>query len=84
MYEIILHNTAKRQFKKLPRDIQLRIIKTLERIKIRPHHFAKSLAGSKFYSLRVGDHRIILDIQNKKLIIFVLEIRPRKNIYRSQ
>ncbi len=84
MYEIIFHKSAKRQLKKLPQEIQIRILKTLERIRARPHHFVKSLAGLKYYSLRIGDYRIILDIQNRKLIIFVLELGPRKNIYKSQ
>ena len=81
MYEIILHNTAKRQLKKLPRDIQTRIIKTLERIKIRPYHFVKRKAGTPHYILRAGDYRLILDIKDKKLIILVLELGPRKKIY---
>jgi len=81
MYETILHNTAKRQLKKLPKDIQIRIIKTLERIKIRPYHFVKRKAGTPYYILRVGDYRLILDIQNQKLVILVLELGPRKKIY---
>ncbi|MFH1521802.1 MAG: type II toxin-antitoxin system RelE/ParE family toxin [archaeon] len=84
MYEIIFHKPAKKQLKKLPQEIQIRILKTLERIRVRPHYFIKRLTGSPYYRLRVGDYRIILDIQNKKLIIFVLELGQRKNIYKSQ
>ena len=83
MYEIIYNKFAKKQLKKLNLDVSKRILKTLERIRIRPHHFIKSLAGSKYYSLRTRDYRITLDIQNNKLIIFVVEIGPRKNIYSS-
>ena len=83
MYEVIFDNLAKKQFAKLNTQLQARILKTLERIKIRPHHFTKSLSGSKYYSLRAGDYRIILDIQNNKLIIIVVEIGPRKNIYKN-
>ena len=83
MYELEYSDKVLKQLKKLNIEISKRILKTLERIKIRPHHFVKSLAGSKFYSLRVGDYRIILDIQNKKLIIFVVELGPRKNIYKT-
>lgn len=83
MYEIIFHKPAKKQLNKLPQETQIRILKTLERIKTRPHHFTKSLAGLKYYALRIGDYRVVLDIQNKKLIIFVVELGPRKNIYKS-
>ena len=84
MYEIIFHKLANKQLKKLSRETQIRILKILERIRVRPHHFAKSLAGLKYYSLRIGDYRVILDIQNKRLIIFIIELGPRKNIYKSQ
>ena len=83
MYEIIYHKLAKKQLKKLTKEIQIRILKTIERIRVRPHHFIKSLSGSKYHSLRSGDYRIILDIQNKKLIIFVVELGLRKKIYKN-
>jgi mRNA interferase RelE/StbE len=82
MYEIEFDKKATKQFKKLPQNAQSRIIKTLERIKIRPHFFVKSLSGLPYFRLRVGDYRLILDIKNKKLIIIVLELGNRKNIYK--
>ena len=83
MYEIILHNIAKKQLSKLDIKLQNRILKTLERIKIRPHSFVKNLSGSPNFRLRVGDYRVILKIINNKLIIFVLELGHRKNIYKT-
>ena len=83
MYELIYSDKILRQLKKLDILISDRILKTLERIKIRPHHYVKSLSGSPRFRLRVGDYRIILDIQNKKLIILVLELGHRKNIYKN-
>jgi mRNA interferase RelE/StbE len=82
MYSVQFSKRAEEQFSKLPRDIQLRITDVLERIKIRPHHFVKRLIGTSYFRLRVGDYRIILDVQNNKLIIYVIEIGHRKNIYK--
>lgn len=82
MYEIILHEIAKKQLSKLPAQIQDRILKTLERIRIRPYSFVKSLSGSPNFRLRVGDYRVILKIKNNQLIILVLELGHRKNIYK--
>jgi mRNA interferase RelE/StbE len=81
MFEIIVSDLAKRQLTKLPQDIQERVGYALERIRIRPFHFIKKLAGSPYYRLRVGDYRVILDIRQDKLIIFVVEVGHRKNIY---
>jgi len=82
MYEIEYHKSALKQLNKLPQDTKIRILKTLERIRIRPHSFIKSLSGSPYFRLRVGDYRLILDVKNNKLIIIVLELGHRKNIYK--
>ena len=83
MYEIEFSLTAKKQLTKLENKIQSRIISSLERIKIRPYSFVKKLVGSPYFRLRVGEYRIILDIQDTKLIIFVIELGHRKNIYKQ-
>lgn len=83
MYDLILLDKSKSQLKKLPKELQERIGRAFEKIRIRPQHFVKKLVGSKFYALRVGENRVILDIVNRKLIIYVLEIGHRKNVYKQ-
>ena len=82
MYYIEFTQTAERQFYKLEKEIQARIISTLERTRIRPHHYVKKLVGVPYFRLRAGDYRVILDIKNDKLIILVLEVGHRKKIYK--
>ena len=81
MYEIEFSKTAEKQLYKLGNEIQSRIISTLERIRIRPYSHVMRLVGSQYFRLRAGDYRIILDIKDDKLIIFVIELGHRKNIY---
>lgn len=83
MFEVRLSKLAEKQLYKLPQNIQNRIIRTLERIKIRPHAHIKKLVSSPYFVLRVGDYRVILDIKNKELVILIIEIGHRKNIYKS-
>ena len=80
-YEITFTDTSRKQFRKLEKDAQERIIKALERIRIRPESYVKKLVGGLGYRLRVGDYRIILDIQKSELVILVVKIGHRKNIY---
>ena len=82
-YEIIFTDTSRKQFKKLEKDIQERIIKALERIRIRPEAHVKKLVGDPGYRLRVGEYRVIIDIKKEKLIILVIKIGQRKNIYKK-
>jgi mRNA interferase RelE/StbE len=82
-YEVVFTDTSQKQFNKLEEDVQERIIKALERVRIRPESFVKKLVGDPGYRLRVGDHRIILDIEKSELIILVIKIGHRKNIYET-
>jgi len=82
VYSVLFMPIAEKQFKKLPFEIQERIIKVLERIKIRPEAFVEKLVGELGYKLRVGNYRIFLDINQGKLIILVLKVGHRKNVYR--
>lgn len=81
IYEIIFSGKAHRQFQKLEKNIQTRIIAVLERIRTRPEAYVSKLVGEPGYKLRVGDYRVIMDIDNKKLIILILKVGHRKNIY---
>ena len=81
-YRVVLTTTSEKQLKKLETNIQERILDTLERIKTRPYDFVKKLSGSSDYRLRVGDYRIIVKIINDQLIILVLEVGHRRNIYK--
>ncbi len=82
MYDIIFYNKAKKQLKILPENIQERVLNHLERIRFRPFNFVKRKQGTPYYILRIGTHRAILDIQQNKLIIFIIELGPRGKIYK--
>ena len=81
MYSIFFTELARKQLLKLPKDLQKRVGYALERIKIRPESYVSKLVGETSYKLRVGDYRVIMDIQREKLLILVLKIGHRKNIY---
>ena len=83
-YDLIFSDFAYKQLSKLPKDIQKRIVSTLKRCRIRPYHHVKKLVGSKYYRLRIGNYRAILDIIYNKLIIYAIEVGHRKNIYKKQ
>ena len=83
MYNIIFSDTALRRFEKLEKNIQTRITAVLERIKVRPTHFLKKLVNSSYFKLRVGDYRIIIDIDFENNNIYIVEIGHRKNIYKK-
>jgi len=80
-YEIIFSDKALKQLKKMERNVQIRIVGALERIRIRPETYVTKLIGDPGFRLRVGDYRVILDIDRKKIHILVLKVGHRKKIY---
>ena len=80
-YEIIFSDKALEQLKKMEKNVQERIIAVLERIRIRPETYVTKLVGDPGYKLRVGDYRVIMDIDNKILKILILKVGHRKNLY---
>ena len=81
MYIILFSEKAKKQFLNLEKDIQKRIVNSLDRTKIRPEAYVTKLVGDTAYKLRVGDYRVIMDIDKGKLIILIIKIGHRRNIY---
>jgi mRNA interferase RelE/StbE len=82
MYSIKFSQTAHRQLKKLENTIQKRIILSLEKIRIRPERYVTKLVGDPAFKLKVGKYRIIIDIYREELIILVIKLGHRKNIYK--
>lgn len=83
MFDIEFSIHAEKQLSKLKKEDQIRILSTLERIRIRPYPHVKGIVGSDNFRLRVGKFRVIIDIRNDKFIIFVIEIANRNNIYKK-
>ena len=82
MYELVFDEKVLQYLEKLPRSISRRIFKKLQEIKENPHHFFVKLTNRSEYKLRVGDYRVIADIEDNKLMIYVVHADHRKNVYK--
>ncbi len=81
MYQIILVKNAEKFLDKLDSKNRERIILALEKLRFRPEAHLKRLVGEKAYKFRVGDYRLIIDLNKEQLIVLVVKIGHRKNIY---
>jgi mRNA interferase RelE/StbE len=82
MYSLNLHKDAIAFLKKLDKFEEKRILNKLDDLKDNPE-LGKPLTGNLagLWSLRIGKYRALYRILNDKLIILVLDIGHRKNIY---
>lgn len=83
-YSILLAPPAERQLKSLTDSVQKRIVKRLKSLRENPRpQGVKKLVGEEhLYRIREGDYRIIYTIQDKELIVLVVKIGDRKEVYR--
>jgi mRNA interferase RelE/StbE len=85
MFTLRYHKQALKVLVKMPRDIAVRIQTELAAISGNPSTYQgdwKPLSGTPFWRLRVGDWRAICEFRDNELILFVLKIGSRGDIYK--
>jgi len=83
-YTIQFKPAALRQLEKLPRDAQRRIVARIETLCDDPFPAGcKKLAGAPdAWRVRVGKYRVIYQLRRNILVIFVLAVGHRRDVYR--
>jgi len=82
MYGIIFRNPAKKFLKNLSKDFQKRILEKIEKLKDNPK-IGKPLTGNLkgLWRLRQDNYRIVYRIKDQELIVYVINIGDRGNVY---
>jgi len=83
VWQVIWSEKSVKQLKRFEKKISQRIFDAVLDCADDPFRNVIRLANSPFYRLRVGNYRIILDLQQSKVIIFVIEVDHRKRIYKK-
>lgn len=73
--------TAQRFLAKLDKAEAKIILDKIEDAKADPYHFFKKMVSLPLFRMRVGDYRVIADLQDKIQVIAVIKIGHRKNVY---
>ncbi|MFH1100481.1 MAG: type II toxin-antitoxin system RelE/ParE family toxin [Methanobacteriota archaeon] len=81
MYTVEYDEEALLNLEKLEKKIRKRIFEKISSTKENPFHYFERLTAREEYKLRVGDYRVIADIDEKTKKISILFIGHRKNIY---
>lgn len=85
-FSVIYTIRARRDLRQLPPNDAKKCIRKISKIKDDPFSFVKKLKGLKqapLFSLRIGEYRAIMSIEEDRLIVFILEIGHRSTIYRK-
>lgn len=84
MYSVVLTTQAEKDLKKLPRTILERIANSLRTLQEnpRPMGVKKLQAEKDAYRVRVGDYRIVYRIVEHEVLVVVIKIAYRREVYR--
>lgn len=85
MYKITYSNQAVRALLKTPKNTAKLIREKLDQLAQDPHGSnpnVKKLLGRPGYRLRVGDWRVIYEINDTEIIIIVMKIGSRGEVYK--
>ncbi len=85
-YRVSLTPTAARQLRKFDPHARRRIQAVLELLAVepRPPAATRLVGGSGEWRVRTGDYRVVYDIEDDKLLVLVLRVGHRREIYRAR
>jgi mRNA interferase RelE/StbE len=83
-YRIEVSATAERQIRKLPRADQTRVVRVIQALAADPHPTGcRKLSGyDDVFRVRIGRYRVLYSIEGRRLVIIILKVGDRKDIYR--
>jgi mRNA interferase RelE/StbE len=82
MYQLVIDRYAQKQLGKISPPHFNRIIKAINELSENPRPVGyRKLTGRPGYRIRIGDYRVIYNIEDKILTVFVIDIGHRKEIY---
>jgi mRNA interferase RelE/StbE len=82
-YSIEWKRSAAQELRKLPREVVGRVLKAVEQLAAEPYPSGvRKLVGAEHtYRIRVGDYRIIYSVMASALIIEIIRVGHRRDIY---
>ena len=84
-YTVGFTGAALKQLEKLPVRVRQRIVTAVERLSDnpRPSTAAKLSGHEDIYRIRVGDYRVVYEVEDERLVVLVLRVAHRKDAYRG-
>ena len=80
-YSVEWNPKVRKFLHKLQKDVSERIVLKVKEVKEEPFRYLEHYEGDDYYKLRVGDYRMLIDVDFKNKVLFVQVIGHRGNIY---
>ncbi len=85
MYKILWKNSARNELKKLGKEVIPKILEAVESLSTNPFPAGvRKISGSNYtYRIRIGEYRIVYSVISSTLIIEIIRVGHRKDIYKK-
>ncbi|MCZ6640024.1 MAG: type II toxin-antitoxin system RelE/ParE family toxin [Gammaproteobacteria bacterium] len=83
-YDIEISATAEKQIRKIPQKDQIAVIRRIRELATQPRpQGSRKLQGyDDVYRIRVRNYRILYSVEDRRLIIIILKVGHRRDVYR--
>ena len=84
-YSLEIKQSVEKDLKKVPKEMVERIIEAIEKLSENPYprQSKKIKSAERTYRLRVGDYRVIYQIDKERKVVVVYHVRHRKIAYEN-
>jgi mRNA interferase RelE/StbE len=83
LYKLHFRASALKELEKAPKADQIKILKRINNLALNPRPYGyKKLVNRDEYRLRQGDYRIIYSIHDSELVVWIIQIDRRDDVYR--
>ena len=84
MWQVFLSDDVQKFLKKQDKQIEVRIRKGLEKLKIdQPFHFLEHYEGEEVYKYRIGEYRALIDVDFQNKVLKVQIVDHRSVVYKK-
>ncbi len=80
-YEVKWTESSVKGLEELNKADSERILEKMRIVSKNPFHYVKRLKGVPLYSLRIGKYRVIMSIERNRLVILIMDVGNKNNVY---
>lgn len=84
MYKVTFSKQAYKSLRRMPRNTAVNISKKIKELAVNPHGMrnVKKLTDHPGFRLRVGDWRVVYTVYEKEILIHIVKIKSRGEVYK--
>jgi len=82
-FDLVFKESVSKDLKELPQQDVQRILERIDALRDEPRpQGSVKLSGKEYYRVRQGNYRIIYEIQDAQLVVIVIKVGHRREVYR--